>query len=306
MGIFVFEANKLPFDNINEDAAAPALALLRQLLQSSKPKHNTASTTMMATIAGEKKEDTTNIVAVPPAQNILPPPATTTIPTATTTTTGSSTTIATLNKNHAEEGEGDALVVAEIKKEFSLWERTLLVAVWQVMAPYREQQQQQQQQQLKEKKKQQGTKEEGEEEARLLQQQVELAVKIVRGLDELESVYEGAKNTYYDEDAEGYLAPPPTTANANTATAECEAVITESRRAELEEEAIMNAIFQERFGIPFPPPTANTEETATTIKTTTVRGRDKVEIDVAICFNERGDSVGVGSAAVFGGQGYHP
>ncbi|EPY32576.1 hypothetical protein AGDE_08557 [Angomonas deanei] len=164
MGVYVFEAKKMPFDTISEEFAKPAFAILSN---------------------GETVEEST------------------------------------------------------LRERHTLYERCLLVAVWAVL-------------------QEQNPK-----------PSIDLALKIVGQLDELDEAFDRSKEARGDAD---YAAL--NTNNGLTA-----------------EEQLMNALFQERFGHDFLP----VDDAVATSN----------EIDIAMCFDESGSSIGLGTAKVFGTHGYH-
>lgn len=104
--------------------------------------------------------------------------------------------------------------------------------------------------------------------------QVEVALQIVKQLDELEAAYDhimslkGAK----PQQASDQQASPKLQRTA--------------------EEMLMDEIFMERFG-----PQVDIHDT---------ESASSDDVDIAMCFDSNGESVGIGSAALFGGHGFHP
>jgi hypothetical protein len=114
---------------------------------------------------------------------------------------------------------------------------------------------------------------------------VEVALTIVRQLDELEVVYDSIVSTRQagrDGGADSASSKQP---------------------AKTSEEILMEQLLQERFSSFAPYLRVGDNDDDESGERASEEGD---VVDVAMCFSARGESLGIGSAAVFGGHGYHP
>lgn len=121
---------------------------------------------------------------------------------------------------------------------------------------------------------------------------IEVALAIVRQLDELEVVYDSILSTrqaqqpqHEDDEAD---RPPVFTAPSPR------------QPQKTSEEILMEQLLQERFSdtAPYLPESDDDNDGD--------NDDGEAVVDVAMCFTAKGESLGIGSAAVFGGHGYHP
>ncbi|KAG5484565.1 hypothetical protein CUR178_07156 [Leishmania enriettii] len=120
---------------------------------------------------------------------------------------------------------------------------------------------------------------------------VALSLTIVRALDELEAVFDSSMSTR----AELKLQQQQRVSGVCAAEATCCA---KAQPTMTSEEILMEQLLQERFydSTPYlPESSGDDDETG-----------GEAELDVAMCFNFEGESLGIGSATVFGGHGCHP
>lgn len=123
---------------------------------------------------------------------------------------------------------------------------------------------------------------------------IEVALTMVRQLDELEVVYDSILSTRRAQQEKDRFD-----AGAGSAGIDAPAPArTANQPKKTSEEIIMEQLMQERFSdtAPYLPESDDDDDDAS--------GEDVV--DVAMCFTTQGESLGIGSAAVFGGHGYHP
>ena len=140
---------------------------------------------------------------------------------------------------------------------------------------------------------------------------LEVALAIVHQLDELETVYDTivsarqARQTTAEEEKK--KAPASRSQGAWGAAAAAA-----PRQAKTSEELLMEQLLQERFSetAPYLPESGDGDGDDDDDKESgepASQDRDAVMmVDVAMCFTANGESLGIGSSSVFGGQGYHP
>lgn len=125
---------------------------------------------------------------------------------------------------------------------------------------------------------------------------VTLALTIVRALDELEVVYDSSVSTRAElkqqrQQHQHQLSVPA----ASLAEAPRRAF---KQPTKTSEELLMEQLLQERiFGAVPHLPESSDEDGETSIE---------ASVDVAMCFTVKGESLGIGTANIFGGHGYHP
>ncbi|KPI86297.1 hypothetical protein ABL78_4644 [Leptomonas seymouri] len=128
---------------------------------------------------------------------------------------------------------------------------------------------------------------------------VEVALTIVRQLDELEVVYDSIVSRRKAQQT----AAHELTASASPAMGTCAtdaAADAGARQPKTSEEVMMEDLLQERFSETAPYLVDSDDESVE-------RAREEGDVvDIAMCFTTRGESLGIGSSAVFGGHGYHP
>ncbi|XQJ25046.1 hypothetical protein NXY56_000946 [Leishmania guyanensis] len=123
----------------------------------------------------------------------------------------------------------------------------------------------------------------------LLLEDVALTLTIVRALDELEAVYDSIISIRAEQQQQQPGSGVPAAAAPRRAFAQPK---------KTSEEILMEQLLQERFSDTTSYlPDSNSDDGE--------NGAEEV-VDVAMCFTIKGESLGIGSANVFGGHGYHP
>ncbi|KAG5485463.1 hypothetical protein LSCM1_07547 [Leishmania martiniquensis] len=119
---------------------------------------------------------------------------------------------------------------------------------------------------------------------------VALALNIARALDELEAVYDSSRSTRAELKRQHHQGGP----SGAAAEASCHTF----SRLKTSEAILMEDLMQERFcdSAPYLPESSDDDG----------EGGGEAELDVAMCFTVKGESLGIGSANVFGGHGWHP
>ncbi|CAG9569634.1 conserved hypothetical protein [Leishmania major strain Friedlin] len=122
---------------------------------------------------------------------------------------------------------------------------------------------------------------------------VALALTIVRALDELEVVYDSSISTRAE--LEQQQQQQPSLPAASLAEAPRRAF---KQPKKTSEELLMEQLLQERF----------TDTAPYLLESSDEGGENSADaaVDVAMCFTVKGESLGIGSATIFGGHGYHP
>ncbi|KAG5506568.1 hypothetical protein JIQ42_06820 [Leishmania sp. Namibia] len=124
---------------------------------------------------------------------------------------------------------------------------------------------------------------------------VALSLTIVRALDELEAVFDSSMSTRAELKRQEEEQQQQCVSGVSAAEATCCAKAQPKRTSE---EILMEQLLQERFydSTPYlPESSGDDDETG-----------GEAELDVAMCFSFEGESLGIGSANVFGGHGCHP
>ncbi|AIN95945.1 hypothetical protein LPMP_090290 [Leishmania panamensis] len=122
-----------------------------------------------------------------------------------------------------------------------------------------------------------------------LLEDVALTLTIVRALDELEAVYDSIISIRAEQQQQQPGSGVPAAAAPRRAFAQPK---------KTSEEILMEQLLQERFSDTTSYlPDSNSDDGE--------NGAEEV-VDVAMCFTIKGESLGIGSANVFGGHGYHP
>ncbi|CAJ1986539.1 hypothetical protein conserved [Leishmania donovani] len=121
---------------------------------------------------------------------------------------------------------------------------------------------------------------------------VTLALTIVRALDELEVVYDSSISTRAELEQQ---QQQPSLHAASLAEAPRRAF---KQPKKTSEELLMEQLLQERLADTAPYLLESSDED----------GEKSAEaaVDVAMCFTVKGESLGIGTANIFGGHGYHP
>ncbi|KAK7196984.1 hypothetical protein NESM_000641800 [Novymonas esmeraldas] len=136
------------------------------------------------------------------------------------------------------------------------------------------------------------------------EEDVAIALSIVRGLDELEVVFDSIVSTR----AELHEQRQPLTSEASADARR------RSQPPKTSEEILLEQLLQERFSDTAPylreSSSSNSSSSGSGGAETEEPGEEEEEagtvVDVAMCFTAAGESLGIGSANVFGGHGYHP
>ncbi|CAJ1013624.1 hypothetical protein, conserved [Leishmania lindenbergi] len=121
-----------------------------------------------------------------------------------------------------------------------------------------------------------------------LLEDVALTLTIVRALDELEVVYDSIISTRAEQQQQPVSGVPAAAAPRRAF----------AQPKKTSEEILMEQLLQERFS----------DTTSYLPDSSSDDGENGAEevVDVAMCFTTKGESLGIGSANVFGGHGYHP
>ncbi|KAG5510534.1 hypothetical protein JKF63_06831 [Porcisia hertigi] len=124
---------------------------------------------------------------------------------------------------------------------------------------------------------------------------VTLALTIVHALDELEVVYDSCSSTCAELKRQRQRQRQSALGGTSVAEMQGHAA---SPPKKTSEDILMEQLLQERFSEtnPYLPESSDDEGT----------NDDEADVDVAMCFNSKGESLGIGSARVFGGHGYQP
>ncbi|CCW69546.1 unnamed protein product [Phytomonas sp. Hart1] len=195
---------------------------------------------------------------------------------------------------------------SEFMMEFNkmpLWNRCMLAAVIPVILQRHQDLYQQQRGCLSDKK----SVSDSIETVKVTQNDFQIALKIVNDLDELEVAAERIKSMWADKD-EKYELGPYDESNCtfnNNAHPMCQDHRTE-------EDTYINRVLREHLR-------SNDQSSFSCISDSSIpqnnnehnclyednQIQEKEEVDIAMCFNLNGVSIGMGSTRLFGGHGYH-